>query len=134
MQSIARWGILGIVLTASMGTAVAAAAQAPGVQRTILQRQDVAGPGREAVMTRVEIAPGASAGQHTHPGQEMGYVLEGEGQLLIEGEAARMVKPGDSFVVPAGTKHNMRNDATKPLKLVAVYLVEKGKPLATPTP
>lgn len=109
-------------------------AQAPGIQRTVVKTQDVSVPGREAVVARVEIAPGASAGRHTHPGEEISYIIEGEGELLIDGQPPVKLKAGDGFVVPNGAKHDARNTGTKPLKLSAVYLVEKGKPLATPAP
>jgi quercetin dioxygenase-like cupin family protein len=114
--------------------AAALSAQNPGVQRTIVQRKDVSVPGREAVIARVEIAPGASAGRHTHPGEEISYVMEGEGEILIEGQPPLKIKAGDGFVVPAGAKHDAHNTGTVPLRLAAVYLVEKGKPLATPAP
>ncbi len=91
-------------------------------------------PGREAVIARVEVAPGARAGRHTHPGDEISYVAEGEGEILIDGQPARKVKAGDGFVIPAGAKHDAHNTGSMPLKLVAVYVVEKGKPLATPAP
>lgn len=109
-------------------------AQTPAFQRTILTRHDISVPGREAVVTRVVIRPGASVGRHTHPGEEISYFLEGEGEVLIEGQPPRKVKAGDSIVIPAGAKHDARNTGTVPLKLIAVYIVEKGKPLATPAP
>jgi quercetin dioxygenase-like cupin family protein len=109
-------------------------AQNPGVQRTVVQRKDISAPGREAVIARVEIAPGAAAGRHTHPGEEITYVMEGEGEILIEGQPPLKVKAGDGFVVPAGAKHDARNTGTQPVKLAIVYVVEKGKPLATPAP
>ena len=109
-------------------------AQNPGIQRTIVHKADVSVPGREAVIARVEVAPGARAGRHTHPGEEISYVAEGEGEILVEGQPARRVKAGDGFVIPAGAKHDAHNTGSVPLKLVAVYLVEKGKPLATPAP
>jgi quercetin dioxygenase-like cupin family protein len=108
--------------------------QNPGIQRTVVHRSDVSVPGREAVVARVEIAPAASAGRHTHPGDEISYILEGEGEILIEGQAPRKVKAGDGFVIPAGAKHDAHNTGAQPLKLVGVYVVEKGKPLATPAP
>jgi quercetin dioxygenase-like cupin family protein len=131
MTSISVLGILGIALTSCSGQG--AIAQASGLQRTVLQREDISG-GREAVMARVEIAPNVNAGMHTHPGEEMAYVMEGEGELLVEGQATRTVRAGDSFVVPSGLKHDVHNIGNKPFKVVAVYLVEKGRPLATPAP
>jgi quercetin dioxygenase-like cupin family protein len=108
--------------------------QNPGFKRTVVERADVSVPGREAVITHVEINPGVSVGRHTHPGEEISYVIEGEGELLIEGQPARKLKAGDGFIVPAGAKHDARNTGTTELKLAAIYLVEKGKPIATPTP
>jgi len=109
-------------------------AQNSGIQRTVVHRADVSVPGREAVIARVEIAPGASAGRHTHPGDEISYVLEGEGEVLREGQPPQHVKAGDGIVIVAGTKHDARNTGSQPLKLVGVYVVDKGKPLATPAP
>jgi quercetin dioxygenase-like cupin family protein len=109
-------------------------AQAPGIQRTLVGRADVSVPGREAVVARVEVAPGAHAGRHTHPGDEISYVIEGEAELLIDGQPPRKVKAGESFVIPAGVVHDAHNTSDAPIKLVGVYVVEKGKPLATPAP
>lgn len=113
---------------------VALFAQNQGVQRTVVKRGDISVPGREAVIARAEIAPGASTGRHTHPGEEISYVMEGEGEILIEGQPALKVKAGDGFIVPNGAKHDARNTGTQPMKLAAIYVVEKGKPLATPAP
>jgi quercetin dioxygenase-like cupin family protein len=109
-------------------------AQNPGVKRTIAERGDIAAPGREAVIVDVEIAPGASVGRHTHPGEEISYMVDGEAELVIDGQGPRKVKTGDSFMVPAGKIHDFRNTGAKLLKLHAVYVVEKGKPLSTPVP
>jgi len=109
-------------------------AQASGLTRTLVGKADVSIPGREAVVARVEVAPGARAGRHTHPGDEISYVLEGQVELLIDGQAPRVIKAGESFVVPAGTVHDAHNAGDAPTKLVGVYVVEKGKPLASPAP
>ena len=128
-----KLGLLKGLAFAALSTA-ALFAQNPGIQRTIVHKADVSVPGREAVIARVEVASGARAGRHTHPGEEISYVAEGEGEILVEGQPARRVKAGDGFVIPAGAKHDAHNTGSVPLKLVAVYLVEKGKPLATPAP
>jgi quercetin dioxygenase-like cupin family protein len=121
-----------LVLIAAAG--VLLVAQNPGVQRTVVQRKDISVPGREAVIAHVEIAPGVSVGRHTHPGEEISYIIEGEGELLIQGQPALKIKAGDGFVVPNGAIHDAHNTGTQPLKLAAIYVVEKGKPLATPAP
>ncbi|MTV38468.1 cupin domain-containing protein [Duganella radicis] len=110
------------------GTALA---QSGGIRRTVVQKADVSVPGREAVVARVELDAGVAAGRHSHPGDEISYVLEGEGELLIDGEDPRRVKAGESFVIPAGTVHDAINTGKSTMKLVGVYVVEKGKPLAT---
>ncbi len=109
-------------------------AQAGGLTRVMVGRGDVSVPGREAVVARVEVAPGAKAGRHTHPGDEISYVLEGESTLLIDGQPPRTVKAGESFIIPAGVIHDAHNTSNAPVKLIGVYVVEKGKPLATPAP
>jgi quercetin dioxygenase-like cupin family protein len=119
------------VLTLAAG---ALFAQASGLTRTLVGKADVSVPGREAVVARVEVAPGAKAGRHTHPGDEISYVLEGEATLLVDGEPPRQVKAGESFVIPAGVVHDAHNNGSVAIKLVGVYVVEKGKPLATPVP
>ena len=123
--------ILGGLLTLAAG---ALFAQASGLTRTLVGKADVSIPGREAVVARVDVAPGAKAGRHTHPGDEISYVLEGEATLLVDGQAPRQVKAGEFFVVPAGVVHDAHNNGTAPIKLVGVYVVEKGKPLASPAP
>ena len=128
MKSIRIWAAVGLVLAGALF------AQSSGAKRTVVHTADVSVPGREAVITRVEIGPGASAGRHTHPGDEISYVLEGEADILVDGQPVRKVKAGDGFVVPGGAKHDAHNTGTQTLKLVGVYVVEKGKPLATPAP
>jgi quercetin dioxygenase-like cupin family protein len=120
-------------------TAIVACADAGGVQaqgagltRTVLNKADVSVPGREAVVVRVEIAPDGRAGRHTHPGDEISYVQEGQFELLVDGQPPRIYKAGESFVVPAGVVHDAHNVGDTPTRLIGVYVVEKGKPLASP--
>lgn len=109
-----------------------ALAQAPAIKRTILQRGDVPTEGaRELVSGIAEIAAGGATGRHTHFGPETGYVLEGTSTLEIDGEPARQMKAGDSYYIPAGKIHDAKAHGGT-AKVLAVYVVEKGKPLATP--
>jgi quercetin dioxygenase-like cupin family protein len=117
---------------AASTTPPAAAPSQGGLSRVMVGRADLSVPGREAVIARVEVAPGAKAGRHTHPGEEISYIMEGEALLLIDGQPPRRVKAGESFVIPAGVVHDAHNDTNTPTKLVGVFVVEKGKPLATP--
>ena len=126
-----------IAVAAASGLAAFAGvlvAQNPGLTRTIVHKSDVASPGYEAVVARIEVAPGGTAGWHTHPGDEIDYVLEGEAELLIAGQPPRKVTAGDAFVIPAGTVHNARNAGSAPVRVIGVFVVDKSKPLASPAP
>jgi quercetin dioxygenase-like cupin family protein len=113
--------------------AAVCAAQKPAFTRTELQRGDVAGvAGREVVQAIADIPAGVSAGRHTHPGEEFGYVLEGTVVVEMDGKPAATLKAGQSFLIPAGTIHNATNKGTATAKVLATYVVEKGKPVATP--
>lgn len=100
-------------------------------KRIDLQRQDLSIPGREAVQVIVEIAPGKSSPRHTHPGEEIIYVLEGSLEYQVEGKPPARLKAGDVFFIPAGTSHAARNVGTGRGAELATYIVEKGKPLLT---
>jgi quercetin dioxygenase-like cupin family protein len=102
-----------------------------GFKRTELQRHDVSAQGREVVQTRVEFDAGGNIGKHTHPGEEISYVLEGSLELQVEGKPPTTLKAGEVFFVPAGTVHAARNAGSGTTKVLATYVVEKGKPLAS---
>jgi quercetin dioxygenase-like cupin family protein len=124
--------LVGAAALVAVGTLVA---QAPALTRTLIGRGDVSfAPDREAVVVRVDLAANGAAGRHTHPGDEVAYITEGQLLLTVEGQAPRLVKAGESFMVPAGVPHDAHNDGAVTAKLVGVYLVEKGKPLVTPAP
>lgn len=120
-----------LLLVAALFCSAASTAQVPSIQRSVLARGDVSIADREAVVARVDIASGAAAGAHTHPGDEIGYVLDGELEMTVEGQPLRMLKTGDAFVIQAGKVHNARNIGATVARVVSTYVVEKGKPLAT---
>ena len=121
--------IAGGVLVAFAGVIVA---QNPALTRTTITKADISVAGREAVIVRVEIVPGGVAGWHTHPGDEISYLMEGEATLMVAGQPTRKVVAGEGFVIAAGVVHNARNEGTNMAKVLGVYVVEKGKPLASP--
>ena len=106
-------------------------AQQAGFQRVAIQDKDLSIEGRHAVVARAEFADGGIAAPHTHPGEEIGYVLEGTLQLEIAGQPPVLVKAGQGFFVPANTVHGGRT-VGGPAKVLATYIVEKGKPVASP--
>ena len=80
-----------------------------------------------------EIVPNVNVGRHTHPGPESGYMVEGEMVLYVEGQSEKTVKAGQSYQVPPGAIHDAKSGPNG-AKIVATYVVEKGKPLASPAP
>ena len=103
-------------------------ARPPGTARTDLQRHDLSIPGREVVQLRVDFAPGASFPGHTHPGEEIIYVIEGSLEYEVAGKTVT-VNAGGVLFVPAGTIHAARNVGSVPAAELGTYIVEKGKPL-----
>jgi quercetin dioxygenase-like cupin family protein len=106
-------------------------AQQPGFSRTVIQRGDLSTPGKEVVSALAEFQPGATSGPHTHPGEEAGYLLEGSLVFEIAGKPTFTVKAGETFFVPPNTVHNATNKETSRTRVLATYIVDKGKPLAT---
>ena len=106
-------------------------AQQTGLRRTDLQRHDLSAPGREVVQVRVDFDPGSAAPRHTHPGEEIIYVLEGTLEYEIGGKRVTANR-GDALFVPAGVVHSARNIGRGNAAELATYVVEKGKPLVVP--
>ena len=104
----------------------------PGLTRKVISQTDGPMPGYTTIIAQVEIEPGAMVARHTHPGIESGYVVEGAIDLPIQGQPTRALKPGDGFQVPAETPHAGGKNGDAKTKIVSTYVVEKGKPLATP--
>jgi quercetin dioxygenase-like cupin family protein len=109
-------------------------AQPPPLKRTELLKTTIEGAaGTEGVMYIAELAPGAMAGKHFHPGPEFAYILDGALILENEGQAPKTFKAGEAFYNPAKLVHDAKNaSATAPTKVLVVMLIEKGQPLATP--
>ncbi len=118
---------LAVAAFAVTGTAVA---QQNGIKRTPLQKIEFP-EGYVTITVAIEVPPGGSAGRHTHPGIETGYVLEGEADLIIEGKTQHL-KAGDSYLIPAGAVHDVKVSGDKPAKVFGIYVVDKTKPLASP--
>jgi quercetin dioxygenase-like cupin family protein len=132
-----RGGAFGAAIAAltvtGSGAPLPAQPRPAGTTRTDLQRHDLSIAGREAVQLRVEFAPGASFPRHTHPGEEIIYVLTGTIEYEVAGKPVTL-KAGDVLFVPAGTVHAARNIGGTPAAELGTYVVEKGKPLTTIVP
>jgi quercetin dioxygenase-like cupin family protein len=112
--------------------ATQAQAQPQGISRTDLQQQDLSVPGREVIQARVEITPEAPAIRHTHPGEEIIYILEGSLEYEVEGQPTKTYTAGQALTVPAGVSHAVKNVGRDNAAELATYVVEKGKPLLAP--
>jgi quercetin dioxygenase-like cupin family protein len=123
-----------LLVAAIGGLAATLYAQQPGFTRKLLQDHDISAPDRHVVQALAEFIPGGVAGKHTHPGEEFSYIIEGTLELQVAGQPPRTLKAGDSFFVPAGIVHDGKNVGSGPAKVLATYVVEKGKPVATPAP
>ncbi|NVN85146.1 MAG: cupin domain-containing protein [Rhodopseudomonas sp.] len=131
LASCAICAVTGFIATdaSAQGTAPA---PTPGVKRKVLSQTDGPMPGYVTIIVEAEIEAGIPVGRHTHPGIESGYVIEGSLELPIEGQATRILKAGDGFQVPPNTPHAGGKASEGKVRLTSTYVVEKGKPLATP--
>lgn len=133
-------GVAGCVLcelsTGFIATEVSAQAAppspTPGLRRKVLSQVDGPAPGYVTIIVEGEIDPGVLVARHTHPGIESGYIIEGALELPVEGQPTRVVKAGDGFQVPANTPHAGAKNGDRLTRFTSTYVVEKGKPLASP--
>jgi|SRR6185295_12916164 len=128
--SCALCAITGFVATEA--SAQGAPAAAGGVTRKILSKTDGPAAGYETLLVEATIEAGVAVGRHTHPGIESAFVLEGGFELPIQGQPTRMLKAGDGFQIPPETPHAGGKAGTAKSVILITYVVEKGKPLATP--
>jgi quercetin dioxygenase-like cupin family protein len=124
--------VVAVLIVTSVLALCVALAQQPEIKRTDLQRYDLSVPGREVVQVRVDFAPGAVAPNHTHPGEEIIYVLEGSLEYQVEGKPPVTLHAGEVLFIPAGTIHAAKNVGNGNGAELATYVVEKGKPLVVP--
>ena len=120
------------VAVALLTPRIAGFGQQSGFKRTVIQQEKLSVPGREAVTAIAEFQAGGTVGRHTHPGEEIGYILEGTLVFEIEGKPTVTLSAGQTFFIPAGTVHNATNKTSSRARVLANYIVEPGKPLATP--
>jgi quercetin dioxygenase-like cupin family protein len=129
--SCALCAITGFVATEASAQGAPPAA-AGGVTRKILSQTDGPAAGYETVLVEATIEAGVKVGRHTHPGIESAYIMEGGFELPVQGQATRMLKPGDAFQIPPETPHAGGAAGTAKTRVLITYVVQKGKPLASP--
>jgi quercetin dioxygenase-like cupin family protein len=122
------------VAVAAVVAGVPAVAQQPEpVKRTVLQKNDFPGDKMSTLLVLIEIAPNFVVAKHTHPGLETGLVQDGEVTLTVDGQPEKTVKAGESYTNPAAVPH-IAKAGPQGVKLIATFVVEKDKPLATAAP
>jgi len=121
---------LGVAALCSVAVLMGASVAFGQIKRTVLQQTDVSIPGKEVITARADIPAGASAGPHTHPGDEISYVLQGNLEVIVEG-ASKIYKTGEAFHVPAGKVHDAKPSGG-PAVVIVNYVIDKGKPATTP--
>src|SRR5215471_7943977 len=124
--------VSGFVALSFVMVTAPAVAQQPTVQRKVLLTQDLAIPGYQTVIASVEIPAGGREGKHSHPGAVVGYVTEGALTLDYEGKPTTTYKAGDAFFIESGKIHEGINNGSSAIKVIATFVVEKGKPLTSP--
>ena len=129
--AVATFAVTGIA--AAQQNLPAMTQQTANIKRTSLQKFDVPGTNYETVIGMAEIVPNVNIGRHTHPGPELGFMLDGEMVLIVAGQPDKIVKSGESYQVPPGAIHDAKTGPNG-AKVIATYVVEKGKPLASPAP
>ncbi len=107
--------------------------QIPGVKNKIILRSTVSGDDtKEVLISSAELAPGVTLPRHTHPGDDYTVVLQGTLELNVEGREPKPVSAGEAFHVPAGLVHYTRVMGDAPVHILAIWLIEKGKPAMQP--
>lgn len=101
------------------------------IGRTNLMKEDLSIPGRQVVQVRVDFPPGVSAVRHSHPGEELVYVIEGALEYHLDGRAPVTLKAGDVLLIPYGTPHAVKNVGNGNAAELATYIVEKNQPLSS---
>jgi len=133
MTTVSR-AALRLTALVALAVASAAAAQPNTVHKTTLQDTPFPPPIYHTATVRTVVDPGGEVAPHTHPGLEMGYVLEGHAVLNVTGQPPRSLAAGDSFSIPPRTVHSVKNAGPGALTMLSTYVVEIGQPIASPAP
>jgi quercetin dioxygenase-like cupin family protein len=116
--------------TPMTGSQQPADALAGKLKRTELQHKASSIPGREIVQVLTEIPCGVESGWHIHPGEEVGYILAGTVQMMIQDQPTLTLHAGDPFLMPPRTPHNALDVGPGTGQMLSTYIVEVGQPLA----
>ena len=86
---------------------------------TDFRRVVATGPHAQVVLMCLQ--PGEDIGEEVHADSDQLFlVVKGKGEAVLDGSAQPLCK-GALLLVPAGTRHNLRNSGDKRLRLVTIY-------------
>jgi quercetin dioxygenase-like cupin family protein len=129
MRAVQTFAAALVLIVAGASGLRAAQSEQSGIKRTSLLQHDLSVPGREVVQVRVDFAPGVAFPEHSHPGEEIAYVIEGSLEYRLEGKPPVTLQAGETLFIPAGAIHAAKNVGSTNAAELATYIVEKGKPL-----
>ena len=101
-----------------------------GLRRTEIQRHSLSIPDRELVQVRTEIPVGVASGWHTHPGEEVGYIVAGTVRMEIRDKPTLVLHAGEGFCIPPDTPHNALDLGPETGVMLSTYLVDVDRPLS----
>jgi len=127
MKATTVFAVAALIVASALAPPATLAQQ--GIKRTDLMRHDLSVPGREVIQVLVAFAPGVAFPKHSHPGEELVYVVEGSIEYALEGREPVTLRAGEVLFIPAGTPHSAKNVGSGNAAEIATYLVEKGKPV-----
>jgi quercetin dioxygenase-like cupin family protein len=101
------------------------------LKRTEVQCEQFSIPGREIVQVLTEIPCGVESGWHTHPGEEVGYIVAGTVKMMVQGQPTLTLHTGDGFLITPRLPHNALDIGPDTGRMLSTYIVQIGQPLAT---
>jgi quercetin dioxygenase-like cupin family protein len=126
-------GLAIAISTAPIGAILAEEAAPPPKVKLLMKNEVVSSvPGKEAYLLDIDWSAGSSTGRHIHSGDEYAEIVEGELQLNVDGQQAKIVKAGETYHNLAGIVHETKNISGKPARSIAVLVIDKGKPPTEP--
>lgn len=102
-------------------------------KRTILNRVDISGTDKVAMIGVGDAVAGASIGPHSHPGEEQAYVVSGQVVLKVAGKPDRVLQEGDTYALARGEIHDIVSK-NGPSRVVVVWIVDKSQAFSAPAP
>jgi quercetin dioxygenase-like cupin family protein len=126
-------GFLFVTLALAVGAFAEDAKPQP--ERKVLERHDQSGvPGKEVVIGTASLPAVTGIGFHEHPGDEAGYIIKGSVIWKVRGQPDKTLRAGDSFFNPRGSVHSVVSGDSGDSLVISTWIVDKGKPMATPVP